>query len=165
MAYDPNPFAALSLIVAPAILTNACSVLIMSTSNRFARAVDRARELARQLEGSERLDDPVADRRLHELTRMEERSMLLLRALRSCYLALSGFAGATLLSLLGAVVAPQGPRAVTQGLEWLAIGSGAVAVASLIHGSVLLVRDTQLAVLVLRERAANLHFRATRRNA
>jgi len=165
VAYDPNPFAALSLIVAPAILTNACSVLIMSTSNRFARAVDRARELARQLEGSERLDDPVADRRLHELTRMEERSMLLLRALRSCYLALSGFAGATLLSLLGAVVAPQGPRAVTQGLEWLAIGSGAVAVASLIHGSVLLVRDTQLAVLVLRERAANLHFRATRRNA
>ena len=31
---DPNPFAVLSFIVAPAILTNASSVLIMSTSNR-----------------------------------------------------------------------------------------------------------------------------------
>jgi Protein of unknown function (DUF2721) len=49
---DPhgNPFAAFSLIVAPAILTNAASVLVMSTSNRLARAVDRARDRARQLE-------------------------------------------------------------------------------------------------------------------
>ena len=35
---DSNPFAALSLIVAPVILTNASSVLAMSTSNRLARA-------------------------------------------------------------------------------------------------------------------------------
>ena len=49
---DPqtNPFAVLSLIVAPAILTNAASVLVMSTSNRLARAIDRARDLARELE-------------------------------------------------------------------------------------------------------------------
>ena len=47
---DANPFAALSLIVAPAILTNASSILAMSTSNRLARAADRARELAKQLE-------------------------------------------------------------------------------------------------------------------
>ncbi len=52
---DPNPFAVLSLIVAPAILTNASSVLIMSTSNRLARGADRARELSKQLEGTEDL--------------------------------------------------------------------------------------------------------------
>jgi hypothetical protein len=50
---DPSPFAPRSLIVAPAILTNASSVLAMSTSNRLARAVDRARDLARQLEASD----------------------------------------------------------------------------------------------------------------
>jgi hypothetical protein len=33
-----SPFAALSLIAAPAILTNAASLLVMSTSNRLARA-------------------------------------------------------------------------------------------------------------------------------
>ena len=47
---DANPFAVLSLIVAPAILTNASSVLIMNTSNRLARGADRARELSKQLE-------------------------------------------------------------------------------------------------------------------
>ena len=52
---DPNPFAVLSLIVAPAILTNASSVLIMSTSNRLARGADRARELSKQLEGTDDL--------------------------------------------------------------------------------------------------------------
>ncbi len=94
---DPNPFAALSLIVAPAILTNACAVLSMSTSNRLARAVDRARELAKQLE------DPVAGaggpestRRLGELAAAEQRTVMLLGALRSFYVALGAFAAATL---------------------------------------------------------------------
>ena len=43
---DFNPLATLSFIVAPAVLTNAASVMVMSTSNRLARAVDRARELS-----------------------------------------------------------------------------------------------------------------------
>ena len=37
-----NPFTSLSLIAAPAVLTNASSVLALGTSNRFARAIDRA---------------------------------------------------------------------------------------------------------------------------
>jgi Protein of unknown function (DUF2721) len=49
-----NPFAVLSFIVAPAVLTNASSVLTMSTNTRLAGAVDRARELSRQLEATER---------------------------------------------------------------------------------------------------------------
>jgi hypothetical protein len=160
MPADANPFAALSLIVAPAILTNACSVLIMSTSNRFARTVDRARELARELEASQALDDPVAQRRLRELTTTEERSLLLLRALRSCYVALTGFAAATLLSLLGAVLVPAGQSALTEALEGLAVAAGMTAVGALMYGSVLLVRDTRRAVTVLTERAAGLRFRA-----
>jgi hypothetical protein len=51
-----NPFAVLSLIVAPAVLTNACSVLVLSTSNRLARATDRVRELAKQLEAAAAAD-------------------------------------------------------------------------------------------------------------
>ena len=48
MAADPvslaqNPFALLSLIAAPAVLTNAASVLALSTSNRFLRASERMR--------------------------------------------------------------------------------------------------------------------------
>src|SRR5688500_19543834 len=100
-----GPFAILSMIVAPAILTNASSVLAMSTSNRLARAVDRARELAQQLEGPRAATGDDAARRLRELTVNEKRSVLLLRALRSFYSALGAFSSATLLSLVGAVVA------------------------------------------------------------
>ena len=44
-----NPFAVLTAVVAPAILTNACSVLALGTSNRLARVVDRTRVVAREL--------------------------------------------------------------------------------------------------------------------
>ena len=36
-----SPFAVLTAIVGPAILTNASSVLCLGTSNRIARVVDR----------------------------------------------------------------------------------------------------------------------------
>ena len=45
-----NPFALLSLIAAPAVLTNAASVLVMSTSNRFLRASERMRAFAVRIE-------------------------------------------------------------------------------------------------------------------
>jgi uncharacterized protein DUF2721 len=156
---DPNPFAALSLIVAPAILTNACSVLSMSTSNRLARAVDRARDLAKQLEeppaGASGSDSA---RRLDELAAVEQRTVMLLGALRSFYVALGAFAAATLVSLLGAVlVRLSGP--VVLALEIGAVGTGAIAVGALVHGSMLLVRETRIAVRTLHERAAAVRAR------
>ena len=71
---DPqvNPFAVLSFIVAPAVLTNASSVLSMSTNNRLARAVDRTHELARQLEAAGDLSVPAAVRRCRELAAAEQ---------------------------------------------------------------------------------------------
>jgi hypothetical protein len=160
MIPESNPFAVLSLIVAPAILTNACSVLIMSTSNRLARVVDRARELTRQLEGAEDFSSPAGARRLQELSTSEGRSLLLLRALSCCYVALSGFASATLLSLFGAVVVPVGRTELTLAFEALAILAGMTAVGSLVLASTLLISETRLAVAVLRERAQELRVRA-----
>jgi len=40
-----NPFAVLTFIAAPALLTNATSVLVLSTANRMLRTRDRMREL------------------------------------------------------------------------------------------------------------------------
>jgi hypothetical protein len=164
---DPNPFAVLSLIVAPAILTNASSVLSMSTSNRLARAVDRARELARQLESAEALPEPLSgeqarefERRLNELTATEKRAILLLHVLQSFYVALGGFATATLASLLGAVIAPVGTEAGVQALEILAVVAGVVAVGALVRGSAILIRETSIAVRTLSERAASVRARA-----
>jgi hypothetical protein len=165
-----NPFAALSLIVAPAILTNAASVLAMSTSNRLARAVDRARDLARQLEAEE--DTRAARshsgtdgerehaRRLDELTATEQRTVMLLHVLQTFYIALGGFASATLVSLFGAVMASFGRGMFVVALEILAILAGIVGVGSLVRGSILLIRETSIAVRVISERAASVRARA-----
>jgi len=46
--FGNNPFAALSILVAPAILTSASSVLCLGTANRLARVVDRTRIVSTQ---------------------------------------------------------------------------------------------------------------------
>ena len=159
---DPsaNPFAALSLIVAPAILTNASSVLAMSTSNRLARAVDRARELVGYIEHGE--DVPRRASHLRDLTVTEDRAVLLLRVLRSFYVALAAFAFATLVSLIGAVLASAGSRPLVAVFEILAVVSGVVGVASLSYGALLLVRETRLAVTNLHVRVSEARAAATR---
>ena len=156
---DQNPFAVLSLIVAPAILTNAYSVLIMSTSNRLARGVDRAKELSKQLEETDDLNCSEAQRRLHELSAAETRTLLLLRAMRSFYVALGAFALAAFVSLLGAVAAPIEMAAIIFPLELGGVAAGLVAVASMVHGYMLLLRETRIAVQVVSARAATVRER------
>ena len=164
---DPNPFAALSLIVAPAILTNACSVLTMSTSNRLARAVDRARDLARQLEAADAAGGPHSgdatrevERRLAEMSATEQRAVMLLHVLQSFYVALAGFATATLASLLGAVLAPLSATSLVTLLEGMAVVAGVVGVGALVRGSVILIHETSIAVRFITDRAASVRARA-----
>lgn len=157
---NANPFAVLTLMVAPAILTNASSVLIMSTSNRLARAVDRARELSKQLEIVVDYSSPEAERRLRELTAAETRTLLLLRGLRSFYLALGGFALAALISLLGAALVPMNLAVPVQITEIIGVVAGLFAVGALVYGSTLLLRETQIAVQVLSQRAATVRAKA-----
>ena len=159
---DPsvNPFAALSLIVAPAVLTSASSLLAMSTSNRLARAIDRGKELARQLEDTSDFSSPDSVRRLRELATAEKRSLMILSALQSFYVAIGGFACATFVSLIGAILVPMAIGAVVRVVEGLALLVGLVAVAALVHGSAVLVRETRIVVKVLQERAAGIQRRA-----
>ena len=152
MESSVNPFAALSLIVAPAILTNACAVLAMSTSNRLARAVDRARELLRQVEAD--ADGEERTRSMRDLVITQDRAVMLLRVLRSFYVALAGFALATLVSLIGAAAAAAGPRPIVIGFELLGLAAGVIGVSALMHGAVVLVRETRIAVAHLQTRVA-----------
>jgi len=159
MDVQSSPLAVLSLIVAPAVLTNAASVLAMSTSNRLARATDRARELARQLEGSADTDAPQRARRLRELGSAEQRSLMLLSALRSVYIALGGFACAALFALLGSALAAVETNGVSQALSTVGVLAGLVALAALLHGAIMLVRETRIVVEVLQQRAAEIRAR------
>jgi hypothetical protein len=154
---DFNPLATLSFIVAPAVLTNAASVMVMSTSNRLARAVDRARELSKELEEPDARSSRDAPRRLRELSVAEERTLMLLVALRSEYMALGGFALATLVSLLGGVLIPLGFSELGRGFEGAGLLAGLFAVGALVRGSVALLRETRAVVGLIHERAAGIH--------
>jgi len=148
-----SPFAALSLIVAPAMLTNASSLLALGTSNRFARAVDRQRQLSALLEkDGENMTPAEGDLRLRQLRRTEIRGQLLLRTLTSFYLSLGAFAAASFLSLIGAVISPLPIPSII--IAVLAMVAGLTCIVGLVTGSVRVVRETRLALESLEEEAA-----------
>lgn len=147
-----NPFAVLTAIVAPAILTNACSVLALGTSNRLARVVDRTRIVAAKL------SDPgpgAADYQAwaDQLPPLHNRTQLLVKALRLFYAGLGLFAASALVSVGGSIVAYYGQAALFHAAATVAVLTGASAVLGLCAGCVLMVRETQLAVKSLEEEA------------
>jgi hypothetical protein len=84
---------------------------------------------------------------------------MLITALQSFYTALGGFATAALMSVVGAVLVSMGAIYLVPAFEIIAVFTGLVAVGALVHGSVVLVRETRIAVQVLRERAAGVRAR------
>lgn len=161
---DPtNPYAALSLIVAPAVLTNASSILVLSTSNRLARAVDRARVLASQLEGGSKASDGLTALRLNDMDSAERRAFLLLSALRFFYASIGAFAAAALVSLLGAAVVATPLRALPAIMEVVALAAGFIGVMGLVLGCVLLLRETRIAVRTVTDEATHLREHFSRR--
>ena len=64
------------------------------------------------------------------------------------------------LSLIAAPVAEVGKGTMGRAIEAIAVTGGILAVSALIHGSILLVRETRLVVQVLHERAQSVRARA-----
>jgi hypothetical protein len=147
-----NPFAVLTAIVAPAILTNACSVLALGTSNRLGRVVDRTRvvasDVAASAPGSEGFLEWTS-----QLRALEIRVHMLLRALRLFYAALGLFASSALISVAGSMAAYYGQRLLFQLGAFLAILTGGSAVVGLSAGCFTMVNETRLAVKSLGEEA------------
>jgi Protein of unknown function (DUF2721) len=145
-----NPFAILTAIVAPAVLTNACSVLALGTSNRIARVVDRTRvvnaEVAELPAGS-----PILQDLNRQFERLRVRAQLLLRALRIIYAALGGFSASALISVIGAVITYTASQLVFWVAGGVALAVGIFAVSALVSGCTLMVRETRLALLSLAE--------------
>ena len=87
---ESNPLGILTFIVAPAILTNASSIMALGTSNRFARAIDRARSLLAETKSRKGDADVESALRVRQLITAERRVLLLVRAL-------TAFCGASVL--------------------------------------------------------------------
>jgi len=147
-----NPFAVLTAIVAPAILTNASSVLALGTSNRLARVVDRTRIVAAKLASLE-LGSADYHAWAAQLSPLHVRTHLLVKALRLFYAGIGSFATSALVSVCGSIAAYYHQRLIFEVGAALAILSGALAVLGLAFGCVLMVRETQLAVQTLSKEA------------
>jgi hypothetical protein len=140
-----DPFSILTIVVAPAVLTNASSVLALGTNNRLARVADRSHVVTAELVKIESggKDSAVS---AHELAELQTRAQLLLRALRCFYLGLGLFASSALISIAGSMAVYYGLLPVFRIAAAIGILCGASAVVALVWGSVLMIRETQLAV-------------------
>jgi len=147
-----NPFAVLTALVAPAILTNACSVLCLGTGNRIARVVDRTRIVAAQL-ASIAPGTPNHEAYVRQLEKLQVRSAFLLSALRLFYASLGSFAAAALISVIGSTLAFYGWQFVFRVAAIIGLAIGALGVTGLVSGCTLMVRETRLAVQTLAEEA------------
>jgi hypothetical protein len=158
-----SPFAALTFVAAPALLTNASSVLALSTINRMLRTRDRMHELFAKSETGEASEKEAA-RLVEQVDRVERQAALLLQALRFIYVALAAFASATLVTLLGAGVASFQGGLWLRVLAGLGVALGLVGVGGLVFGCLSLFQATQLSLLNIRDEAAAVRERqATRK--
>ncbi|HWR16751.1 MAG TPA: DUF2721 domain-containing protein [Terriglobales bacterium] len=145
-----NPFAVLTAVVAPAILTNACSVLSLGVGNRIARVVDRTRAIVLEL-NSLPADSHDYQWRVRQLEKLRVRGNLLLQSLRLFYAGLGCFAASALLSVIGASLAYYEMHRIFQAFAIVALGTGVVAVGALVFGCAIMVREITIAVTSVKE--------------
>jgi hypothetical protein len=150
-----DPFSILTVVVAPAVLTNASSVLALGTNNRLARVADRTHAVTTQLA---KLEPGSRDHQVSTagLAALQTRAQLLLRALRCFYLGLGLFASSALISIAGSIVMYYSRPWVFQIAAGIGVVCGASAVIALVCGCVLMIRETQLAVKGLAYEAGSL---------
>jgi uncharacterized protein DUF2721 len=147
-----NPFALLSLIAAPAVLTNAASVLVMSTSNRFLRASERMRSYAIKVE-ERKLTPGLRALLRKQVDRTERQAVLLLGALHAAYIAIGSFASASLVSILGAGLASTSLSLGFHILAAVALAVGVLGASALVLACTRLLAATRLSMVNMSEEA------------
>lgn len=150
---DNNPFAMLTAVVAPAILTNACSVLSLGTANRIARVVDRCR-VVMGLQAAGGPDDPHEGSYTRQLQNLNRRSHMLLRALRLFYSALAMFAGTAIAAIVGSILVAMEIPLGFHIMAALGFLVGSLGVLGLVAGCIVMVRETHLAIHTLADEHA-----------
>lgn len=151
-----NPLSLLSAMITPAVLISACGTLIMSTSMRLARIVDRVRDLSLQVEQLfiGEIKDFTEERRAEverQLSVHARRGKIIQNALTGFYISLG---------LLVAATVSIGLTALSEIAGWLPAALGIAGTISLFYGSILLIAETRLALRsVNSEMQFTLHLR------
>jgi Protein of unknown function (DUF2721) len=150
-SFETNPFGVLTFIVAPAMLTNASSIMALSTSNRYNHAFDRLRNLSELIEHGGTTPDPETAVRLRQSKLAEGRASLLVKALTALYLTVGSFAAASLVSLMGSVFVVLRHETMLYAAQAVALCIGVMGVGGLMTASILLVLETRMTLRILDE--------------
>jgi hypothetical protein len=138
--------AVLTAMITPAVLISACGALILSTSTRLGRVVDRVRMLIERFEETMKAQEEEGvemfeERRsflFNQLDKLTTRTRLLQRSMRVFYLALGIFVGTSVaIGLVAAVGRPS--------YAWLPVVLGLTGACGLFYGSVLLIHESRIA--------------------
>ena len=134
----------LTAMITPAVLISACGSLLLSTSDRLGRSVNRVRDLSEKLEGlaSSPPEMELFEERRANLFRQLDvattRARILQRSLSVLYLALCAF---VMTSVFIAVVSVS----VRFNYYWLPVAAGMVGAFLLLYTSLMLIREARLA--------------------
>lgn len=141
-------YATLTAMLAPAFFLTATASLLLSANNRLARIIDRARSLLKELHT---LEDPL-QRALYEqrIALQRRRSLIILRAGQLLYGAISLFVGTSL-----AVAAD---NLLAHRLGMLPTVLAALGVLAMFAASLLLARESTLAVKAVNEEMDHRHL-------
>jgi hypothetical protein len=139
--------AVLTAMITPAVLISACGALILSTSTRLGRVVDRVRLLIDHFEELMKTQGEVKDVELFEerravifdqLDRLTTRTRLLQRSMRVFYFTLGVFVATSV--AIGLVAAAGRPS-----YAWFPVVLGLGGACGLFYGSILLIKESRLA--------------------
>jgi uncharacterized protein DUF2721 len=140
--------AILSAMITPAVLISACGSLIIATSTRLGRVIDRTRQVSGQFqeivhEGERTMLEEERKLLFDQLAGLTRRSRLLQRAMSRLYLAVSIFV-ATSVSI--GVVAVSGER-----WAWIPIALGLLGAGLLFAASLNLIVESRIALASVEE--------------
>src|SRR5262244_3354809 len=138
-----SSLAVLTAMITPAVLISASGTMILSTSSRLGRVVDRVRSLSDRLlrlTEEERREFFEEERAMlfDQLDKLTSRSRLLQRALTTFYLAVGVFVAT---SVAIGVASFSGARGA-----WIPVAMGLIGAFFLFYGSMLLVFEARLAL-------------------
>src|SRR5438128_12508219 len=138
-----SSLAVLTAMITPAVLISASGTMILSTSTRLGRVVDRVRSLSDRLQEFSRTDaksEFFEEKRAmlyDQLDKLTSRSRLLQRALTTFYLAVGVFVATSV--AIGVASFSSGPR-----FAWIPVVMGLIGAFFVFYGGMLLVFEACL---------------------
>ena len=144
MDQTSSAVAVLTAMITPAVLISACGSMILSTSSRLGRVVDRVRALSEKLdELAAGESDDTKERQaviFAQLDKLTSRARILQRSMVAFYLA-TGMFVATSVAIGFVAVIPSSPR-----YNLVPVIVGLLGACFLFYGSILLIFEARLAL-------------------